>query len=67
MNKVLISALKPQRFFRCYDYYDYYFVHESYNEEQGIEIIILWTSSFFTEPISFPVLSAVRRYITLLQ
>ena len=44
-----------------------YFVNESYNEEQRIEIIILWTCSFFTEPISFPVFSTVCHYITPLQ
>ena len=66
MNKVLIKV-PLIGFFRCYDYYDYYFVNESYNEEQGIKIIILRTSSTFIEPISFPVFSTVRRYITLLQ
>ena len=82
MNKVLISALKPLSFFRCYDngmilrlqrsfstprLIKVYFVNESYNEEQGIKIIILRTNRFFTERISFPVFSTVRRYITLLQ
>ena len=37
--------------------------NESYNEEQGIESIIFWTSSFFTEPISFLACSTVRCYI----
>ena len=41
---------------------DYYFVNESYNEEQGIKIIILQTRADF-----IPVFSTVRRYITLLQ
>ena len=82
MNTVLISALKPLSFFRCYDngmtlrlqhsfftpsLIKVYFVNESHNEEQGIKIIILRTNSFFTERISFPVFSTVRRYITLLQ
>ena len=82
MNKVLISVLKPLGFFRCYDngmtlrlqhtfftprLIKVYFVNESYNEEQGIKIIILRTNSFYTERITFPVFSTVRRYITLLQ
>ena len=31
-----------------------YLSYESYNKEEGIKNTILWTSSFFTELISFP-------------
>ena len=65
-NEQSAQALKPLGFLGAMTN-DYYFVNESYNEEQGIKIIILRTSSTFIEPISFPVFSTVRRYITLLQ
>ena len=42
---------------------NFYFSNESCNEKQGIKGVILWTSSFFTEPISFPAFSKVHCYI----
>ena len=66
INKVLISALKPLGFLGAKTTMTITLLMNLIMN-QGIEIIILQTSSFFTEPISFPVFSTVRCYITLLQ
>ena len=42
-----------------------YFRNKSNNEEQGIASVIQRTSSFLTEPISFPGFSTVPLYGTL--
>ena len=60
-NEQSAQALKPLGFLGAMTN-DYYFVNESYNEEQGIKIIILQTRADF-----IPVFSTVCRYITLLQ